>query len=242
MKKNKKIKLKRGPVFKFIKKIVRCVKRKPEIIDLNTEEIADNAIFIANHSAASGPFTYELFFPKYFVPWGTHEMCENYFSRWKYLYHIFYRTKLHYGKFRSAFLATFFGIISKKLYKATGLIGTYKDVRLISTFKQSFEVLDNNSAILIFPENSDAGYFEELKEFNKGFITLSKIYHKKHNRDLPVYNIYYSKKHKKMVISKPVYINKMLESGMKESEIAETLLTSANLLYKTYIVQEKATA
>ena len=44
--------------------------------------------------------------------------------------------KLHYSKFKSFMLASSFGLISRFLYNATGLIATYKDFRLKSTFEK----------------------------------------------------------------------------------------------------------
>ncbi len=235
MKKEYKVKKKRGCFFEFLKTVVKTFKKRPKIIDYNNGKIESRAIFIANHSGASGPFTFELFFPKYFIPWGTHEMCGNYKMRWKYLYHIFYQQKLHYGKFRSFCLATSFGLISKSLYNATGLIGTYNDVRLLKTFKDSFKVLDEDIGLLIFPENSNDGYHELIKEYFRGFVSLAKIYYKKRNIDLPVYNIYYNKKHNKMLIDKPIYINKLInEDKMNEKDIADLFLkNSQQLFYQT---------
>lgn len=231
MKKEYKVKKKRGWFFVFLKSIVRVFKRRPKIIDLNNGKIESRAIYIANHSGASGPFTFELFFPKYFIPWGTHEMCGNYKERWNYLYHVFYRQKLHYNKFRAFWLATLFGIISKSLYNATGLIGTYRDVRLFKTFKDSFKVLDENIGLLIFPENSSDGYHELIKEYFRGFVSLAKVYFRKRKLDLPVYNIYYSKKHNKMIIDKPIYINKLLDEKMNEQEIADLFLRNSQKLF-----------
>ena len=68
---------KRGKFFTFFKGFLRIFTRKPKIINLN-EKIEDKAIYLSNHSGSSGPFSLELFFPKYFVPWGTYEMCGGY--------------------------------------------------------------------------------------------------------------------------------------------------------------------
>lgn len=83
---------KRGKFFTFFKGFLRIFTRKPKIINLN-DKIEDRAIYLSNHSGSSGPFTLEMFFPKYFVPWGTYEMCGGYRDRWKYLYHVYLRQK-----------------------------------------------------------------------------------------------------------------------------------------------------
>lgn len=235
--KNYKIKLRRGKIFTFFKTLIKKFKKQPNIINLNTDEIPQKAIFIANHSAASGPFTYELFLPMYFIPWGTHEMCGNYKMRWNYLYHVFYRQKLKYGKIKAFILATSFGAISKFLYNATGLIGTYKDARLTKTFKHSFSVLDNNIPLLIFPENSNNGYFDKPTEYQEGFVKLSKLYYKTRNIDLPIYNVYYSKTENKIIIDKPIKINELFKNGLNEQQVSEHFLHNAYLLFENYITK-----
>lgn len=229
------VKLRRSKTFCFFKSIIRRFKRKPDIINLNDQELEGQALFIANHSAASGPFTYELFFPRYFIPWGTHEMCGNYAMRWNYLYHVFYRQKLKYHKFKAFVLATGFACISKLLYDATGLIGTYRDARLKNTFQRSFDVLNHHIPILIFPENSANGYFDKPSQFHSGFVSLAKLYYKKTNIDLPVYNVYYSKEKNKIVIDKPLKINSLLLQGLSEDEIAQKFLQLNHHLFENFM-------
>ena len=61
---------------------------------------------------------------------------------------------------------------------------------------------------------------EKLEEYHNGFVTLSNLYYRRKQEDLPVYNIYYSKKLCKMVIDKPVYINELLKTKNPD-EIAQ---------------------
>ena len=229
------IKKKLSKTFTFFKIFIKIFKKRPVIVNLNHQKLDKRAIFVANHSAASGPLTYELYFPHYFIPWGTHEMCGNYKMRWNYLYHVFYRQKLKYSKFKAFVLATGFGAISKFLYRATGLIGTYKDARLTKTFKHSFAVLDKDISLLIFPENSNDGYFDKPIQYQEGFVKLSKLYYKKTNIDLPVYNIYYSKEKNKIIIDKPLKINELAKQGFTEDQIAKKFLENAYNIFENHI-------
>lgn len=235
MKKIHEIRKKRSATFSVLKSIVKIFKKKPEIIILDENALEDRAIYIANHSAASGPFTFELFFPKYFIPWGTYEMCGNYKMRWNYLYHVFYQQKLHYSKFKSFILATGFALISRLIYNATGLIATYRDVRLKNTFEKSTSVLNKSIPLLIFPEDSSEGYADKPNKYFKGFITLSKIYFKKTNIDVPIYNVYYNKEKNKIIIDKPIKINALLADGKTEDEIAEMFLKKSHEIFEKYI-------
>lgn len=231
-----KLKLKRGKIFSFFKKLISIFKRKPAIINLSGEELKDKAIYLSNHAGAGGPLSYELYFPKRITNWGAHEMTEGYRSRWKYLYHVFYRQKLGWGKFRAFVVACLFAPISILCYRAIGLIPTYTDARFHSTVKSSCRILDENSALLIFPEDSSKGYVEPPVSFFQGFVAMSKLYKKMRNEDVPVYNCYYSAKARSLVVSKPIYVNEMLDSGMTVESIASEALRINHELYNDYIL------
>lgn len=225
------------PFFERFKALFRLFKTRPEIIDLN-EEAGEAGIFVANHSAASGPFTYELFFPRRVVPWGTHEMCGDYRERWNYLYHVFYQQKLGYCKAAAFLIATPFAVISKLLYNGAELIPTYRDLRLKITIRRSLDALRRGRNILIFPENSSDGYHETLREFNGGFVTLAKRFRTETGRDVPIYTVYYSDKRNRMVIDKPMFLKRIEQElgGGDNKRIAAFFLRRINELNRKYVI------
>lgn len=230
------LKLKRGKLFSFFKKVIGLFKRKPRIINLSGEELKDKAIYLSNHAGAGGPLSYELYFPKRVTNWGAHEMTEGYRARWKYLYHVFYRQKLHWSKFRAFIVASLFAPISILCYRAIGLIPTYTDARFHSTVKSSCRILDENSALLIFPEDSSKGYIVPPVSFYQGFVAMSKLYKKMRNEDVPVYNCYYSAKARSLVVSKPIFVNQMLDDGMTIENITDEALRINHELYENYVL------
>lgn len=156
MKKNKKFR--QNWFFHVIKFILNIFKRKPLIVNESGLPLDHAAIIVANHSGAAGPMDISLFFPYPFIPWGAHQMKEGYRSRWNYAYHIFYRQKMKYGKFKSFVLATLLSIINKFLYVNMRLVPTYQDIRITKTMRDSLKHLNDNIPILIFPEDSSEGY------------------------------------------------------------------------------------
>lgn len=225
--------LKRRWGIRFIRLFLMMFKRRPEIINLSGGELIPQAILLSNHSGADGPMTYEMYFPLTVTDWGAHEMFGNIKERWNYLYHVFYRQKLHWGKAKSFFVATVFCIISKGIYRSIGLIPTYTDSRFITSVKTSVKILEQNYPVLIFPEDSEEGYTNPPKSFNKGFITLSKLYYKLKKVDLPVYTMYLLKvkKKKKIIIAPPIYVNELLSDGLTEEQICEHCLDICRNLY-----------
>ncbi len=226
-----KTKFKRGRFFSTLAAILKVFKRRPEIINLSGGELADKAIYLSNHAGANGPLSYELFFPKLLTCWGTHEMFGNVRERRNYLYHVFYRQKLHWGKFRAFFVATVFAPISRGFYRSIGLIPTYTDSRFISSIKISCKILDENHPLLIFPEDSSRGYLNPPQGFNNGFVTMAKLYFKRRGEDVPVYPVYYLTKERKMVIAPPIYANAMLVGGKTADDVAAAALEACRKLY-----------
>ncbi|MDD4003445.1 MAG: hypothetical protein PHE12_04535 [Clostridia bacterium] len=225
----KKEKNRHSLMVRFLKRILMIFFKKPKIIQL-CDDIDTKAIYVSNHSGASGPITLSIFFPKFFAPWGTHEMCGKYKERWKYMYHTFYLQKKGYSKLKAFIAATVVSLFSKYLYNAMGLIPTYTDARLKNTIDSSIKVIDDGKAVLIFPENSQQGYKEVLEEYFGGFAFLSNLYYKKRKIDLPVYNIYYSSKTDTIVIDKPQYIQKFISNGYTLPQIANIFKDRANVL------------
>lgn len=230
---------KRGKFFTFFKGFLRIFTRKPKIINLN-DKIEDRAIYLSNHSGSSGPFTLEMFFPKYFVPWGTYEMCGGYRDRWKYLYHVYLRQKKKVPAFFAFIAATVAACFTGMFYRGLQLVATYPDNRMLSTLRYTHRLLDEGRGILIFPENSSDGYKAVLEEFFAGFVLLAKTYFKHSGVDLPVYTVYWDKKANTMVIDKPEYCNALLKSGKTAKQVAEFFKDKANALRSAFILKETA--
>lgn len=209
------------PFFRLVRKIAKLFKRKPLIFNLNKEPLDSNAIYLANHSGASGPLTLSLYMPIFIIPWGAHEMVGNYRSRWKYLYYVFYQQKLKYSKFKSFVIATLFAIISKMLYRGMQLIPTYQDLRFKNTLNHSIDVLNMGLSVLIFPEDSNDGYLDVITSFNAGFVLLGERYYKETGKDIPIYPLYYQKRKNAFVIGEKVNIGELIKQGMSREEIAE---------------------
>lgn len=218
---------KRGFIVRVVMVILKTFKKRPVIFNLN-ETLEDKAIFIANHNGASGPIEISLYLPILFVPWGAHPMTESYKYRWNYLYHIFYRQKLKFGILPSFLLSTVFGLVSKLLYDGMNLIPTYPDIRVRKTLRMSLEHIERENPVLIFPEDSIAGYQAVPHAYNSGFVALAQAYFKKNGTDLPVYPILFNPKKRALLIEKPIYINEYVKKGFERAEIAEAVRYETN--------------
>lgn len=240
MKKEKKYKLskKEQPFFNFFKKIIALFLRKPKIINFN-ETLNPKSITVSNHFAKIGPFYLEMYYPLFTHKWGAGEMLGNFKSRFLYLRDVYYMRKLGHGKFLASIRASFEAIFSPLIYKGVKVIGTFQDMRFKTTIKESIHVLNNNVGIMIYPEDSNQGYNDVLTSFFGGFISLSKVYYKKHNEDLPVYPTYVNYKKRVIIIDKPLYVNALLNEGVSEQQIGEIFKEKVNNLFFNYIEKEQ---
>ena len=222
------------PFWKFVKKIFSIFLRKPKIINL-AGEINNQALYLSNHQAKTGPLYLDMYYPKFHCMWGAHEMLGTYKERFKYLRDVFYMQKRGFSKAKANSKSWFEAIFNKYLYKGMHVIGTYQDARLKETFKKSLKVLNNDIGIIIFPEDSSNGYFDVLTKFNQGFISLALMFYRKHGVDLPIYPNYVNTKKKVIIIGKPLFVNELLSQGKSFEEVAEIFKNAVNDLYYNYI-------
>lgn len=234
MPKEFKVPSRKQPIFKVFKKILSWTFWRGIKVTVLPDKLPNKCIFVSNHYAKKGPIAYELAIPVFNVKWGAHEMLGNYKSRYRYLKYVFYMQKQGMSKIRATIKAAFEAIFSKMIYKGLKIIGTYQDTRLRTTLNNSIKVLEDDKAILIFPEDSNKGYFDEMASFFGGFVMLSELYYKKHKEDLPIYPIYYSHKLRKMVIGHPLYVQDFVKQGLNRDEIAEKYKIAVNDLYYKY--------
>ena len=153
--------------FRFIKAVQRKFVKKPEMIYFG-EGIPDGSLILCNHAGATGPVVWEMYMDN-FRFWATHEITEGTVSIYRYLSQVFFLRKKHWNKV-AAKIVSFIAAPFMCLY-VTGweLIPSYSDMRLSRTIKTTMEVLKEGCNVVIFPENSSQGYYDELPSVHPGF-------------------------------------------------------------------------
>lgn len=184
-------------------RFLKIFKRRSKFYYLG-EEINGPALIMSNHVGASGPLSFELFHPVIFRLWGTHEMTGSFKEVYKYLSTTYFHNKKHMPKLIAKIVGGIACPFLHRFYKGLEILPTYHDARLVTSIKKSVESLKAGQPIVIFPENSDNGYFDHLTEFFPGSIMLLELC-ERNNIDVPVYVSYYNKHNRKHLFSKPVY-------------------------------------
>lgn len=238
MRKRDDIRKARHPFFACVKGVLKIFKKKPTVVNL-AGELEERSIVVCNHARKSGPLGLELYFPCATAKWGAHEMLGSFSERRRYLRDVFYMKKQGYGRVRAGLLSAFEAIFSPLIYHGMNVIGSYSDGRLVGTMKKSEAALSLGMPVVVFPENSDGGYFEEMKEFFAGFVLFALQHLKRTGEDLPIYPCYYHPKRRVLAIGKPGYAGKLLAEGMEKRAIANYFRDRVNELFHTYCTQEE---
>lgn len=224
-------------VWKPVSALLKLGYKKPQILNLN-KEMPQKAIFVANHAAMSGPMVYALYLPYFHVTWGAYQMLGNYKMRYRYLRDVYFMQKRKTSKVGATALASFEAAFSIYFYRGIKVLPTYPDMRFVKTVKNSITCLDDNTSVLIFPENSSDGYKEVLTNFYGGFVTLAERYRKTHDgQDVDICPMYYSPRKDKIVIGK---CSKLANyKDMTREQISEDFCKQVNNLYFEYILSDR---
>ena len=229
---------KHGPFISFLKWLLRIFIRPPLVSGMSLPETP--AIILANHKGAAGPLVLSLYFPKLFVPWGHYQMTEGYRRRFDYLYRVFYQQKLGKGKIASFILATLFGLVSKLIYNGMRVIPSYPDLRLRKTLKISFAHLDSGNNVLVFPEDSRAGYRDVPTTYFGGFAILALEYYQKTGINVPIVPVHFSKQDGLIAIGESIPIKSLVDQGMGRKEITAYFEQLAQSMFEEYVQSKKS--
>ncbi len=233
MKGKYKVPSRRQPIFKIVGGIFKIFLGS-KIVNTTDEPLPKQAIIISNHSAKSGPMAIEISFPMFNVKWGAGEMLGNFKSRYNYLRNVLYIQKLKRSKFAATVKAFFEAIFSKMLYRGMKFIPTFTDVRFINTIKMSEQVLEAGESVLIFPEDSTDGYFDEITAALPGFVMLAETHNKRHDEPMPILPLYYHKKTRTIFVGERFCERELREAGKTRAEIAEIGKERINSLYREH--------
>lgn len=228
-----KIPKRKQPVWRVVKTILKPF-FKAKAVEFEGEKFPDKCIIVSNHNNKKGPMVYEVSLPVFHASWGAYQMLGSYKDRFHYLRDVLYIQKNGLSKARATSKAWFEALFSIFFYRGMKILPSYPDARLRKTLQYSMAMLDSGAAVSVYPEDSSAGYFDEMTKFFPGFVALAQAYYKKTGEDVPVFPVYWGRKNNKIMVGKPLYVQDMVKEGLDKEQIAERFKDEVNRLYKTY--------
>ncbi len=168
--------------------LIRLFYRRPDFV--GAEKLPDEpCVIVGNHTQMNGPIIGELYFPGKPFIWCAGEMMHRKEVP-GYAYRDFWSFKPRWCRPFFRVLAYLITPLSLLLFNNARTIAVYHDSRLITTFRESIERLQEGHSILIFPEKNER-WNNVLYDFQDKFIDLGRFYFRKSKKVLsfvPVYN------------------------------------------------------
>ena len=207
-------------LFQIIKGLVRLFYGKMEVLGMENLS-QENAIIVGNHSQMNGPIAGELFLPNNCYIW-----CAGQMMNWKevpdYAFSDFWSQKSKYTKPFYRVLSYIITPVCACVFNNARTIAVYRDMRIMSTFKDTIKMLQRGANILIFPEK-DEKHNNILYKFQENFIDIAKLYYKKSGIRLTFVPMYIAPKLKKMYIGKGIVFDEKNNIEEERARIATYL-------------------
>ena len=188
-----------------------------------TENLPDEpCVIVGNHSQANGPVAAEIYSPGKHYTWCIGEMMH-----WKevpsYSFQDFWSAKPKSVRWFYKLLSYLITPISVITFNNADTIPVYHDARLITTFRQSVERLQEGSSVVIFPE-----CYEEhnniVHGFQEKFVDLARFYYKKTGKELCFVPLYIAPRISLMVYGKPIRYRADAPIAEERKRICEALM------------------
>lgn len=186
------------------------------------------ACIVGNHSKMNGPISCELYFPGSHYTWCIAEMLHKKDVA-AYAYKDFWSHKPIAVRWFYRLLSHLIGPLAEFLLGNSYTIGVYHDKRIVQTFRESLEKMEEGASIIIFPEH-DVPHNNIVHEFQSGFVDIARLYYRKTGRDLPFVPLYVCPALKKLVIGKPVYYDHTADKKAEPQRIARALMDAVSEL------------
>lgn len=192
---------KKSVLFKFIKWCVKVFYPKIQVEGI--ENLPNEpVIIVGNHSQMNGPIVGELYVPGEPYIWCAGEMM-HLKDVPEYAFRDFWSQKPKWTHPFFKLLSYIIAPISVCVFNNARTIGVYHDTRILSTFKNTVNMLLDGKSVVIFPEH-DVTHNHIVYDFQDKFIDIAKLYYKKTRKALSFVPMYIAPKLKKIYLGKPV--------------------------------------
>ena len=217
--------------FRIYRGFIKLFKKKVQFYHVG-KKLEGGTLVLSNHESTKGPLAWEMFYHTKVRMMGTEEMNSGLRRMYKYQSEVYYHQKKHWN----LVLAKLFCLLASPLtyffYNGLQLIsirdGVSLKVSIHETYRSLVEYKEN---VVIFPEDSEEGYFKELKGFKKGFLLICEYAYKK-GYDTPIAVAYYKIDKNTVLVDEPVMYSELLEKYKTRDKIAEVLKDRCNELGK----------
>lgn len=188
-------------------------------------------LVVANHCQMYGPIACELYFPGNRYTWCAGQMMHRKEVA-AYAFRDFWSMKPAHTLWFYKALSHIIAPISVCIFTNARTIGVYRDARIISTFKQTVNKLEEGARVVIFPEH-DADYNHIINGFQDKFVDIARLYYKRTGKELHFVPMYIAPRLKKMVLGKPICFSPTAPVDAERERICQELMEAVTWLALT---------
>lgn len=187
--------------YKIIKGLIWVF--SPHMKVVGAEKLPEKpCIVVGNHTQMYGPVACELYFPGERYTWCAGEMM-----KWRevpgYAFQDFWSGKPASVRWLYRILAYLIVPLSVILFNNANTIPVYRDHRLMNTFRETADKLQEGVSVVIFPEHGEK-VSNILYDFQEGFVDVARLHYKRTGEVLSFVPLYIAPKLKRMYVGDPV--------------------------------------
>jgi len=162
-------------------------------------------VFVFNHGELYGPIAAVVFLPYDIRPWILDKMLDPGQITGHMYEGTFGKIKFLPAFIKKAVTAILSPVVIWGL-RSFDPIPVYRGAAksVVKTFRMSVECLNSGDSILLFPENPQDTYGDDINPFYSGFAELGRLYYRKTGKELAFYPVYASKKSRTLRIGEGV--------------------------------------
>ncbi len=191
-------------LYKLIKKTVKLV--YPVFSVEGTENLPEGAcIVVGNHAQIHAPLACELYFPGVHYTWCAQEMM-HIKEVPAYSFKDFWSSKPKSVRWFFKLASYMIAPLAACIFNNANCIGVYHDTRVMNTFRETVERLNEGARVIILPEKNEPCN-EIVYTFQNGFVNAARMYYARTKQPLAFVPMYVAPALKKLVLGKPVYYN-----------------------------------
>lgn len=214
-------KAKGARLYAVIKWVVKACYPKIEVV--GQENLPEEpVIIVGNHCQMNGPIACELYAPGTHYTWCAGEMM-HLKDVPTYAYKDFWSEKPKAMKWFYKLLSYIIAPLSVCVFNNANTIGVYHDARILSTFRQTVQRLQEGNHVVILPEHS-VPYNHIICQFQDKFIDVAKLYYKRTGKAVCFVPMYLAPKLKKMYLGKPIRFCPDAPMEEERARIVRTLM------------------
>lgn len=188
--------------YRIIKKIVSWFYKRRSFIGV--ENLPEQpCLIICNHSKTHGPLMSELYYPREKYIWCIGQMMKIKEAP-NYAFEDFWSKKPKAIRWIYRIASYIVAPIAVYLFNNADCIAVYKDMRVMSTYKDTVRGLEEGRDVIIFPEKHEP-YNHIINDFQERFVDVAKLYYQRNKKPLAFVPTYHAVKLKKVVFGKPIY-------------------------------------